>query len=201
MATYSDDFSGTLAAWTQDSGTWSISSGTLVLSASSLYRKLRYSSAMDTNDYYSQADMRSPDSATGTGVFVRGDASSTVTYYGYVFFGGDASYIVEITAGAETILATGGSTSGATTYTACRLAVTGSSLVGTRNGAADVNTTDSTLTTGRVGCMAYGSATNQTWDNWSAADTGATGQPAILRYTYQNFAQQHVGQRVSNLVR
>lgn len=181
MATYSDDFSGTLGSWTQDSGTWSISSGILTLAAAGAYRKLRYTSAMDTNDYYSQADMRSPDSAVGTGVFVRGTADANVTYYGYVFFGNDASYIVEITAGAESILASGGSTSGATTYTACRLAATGTSLVGTRNGAADISTSDGTLTTGRAGIMAYGSETNQTWDNWTAVDTGAVAASLLFR--------------------
>lgn len=153
MASYSDDFSGTLGSWTSDSGTWAITSGTLrQTTAGGSYRKLRYSSAMDTNDYYSQATAVSDSGTIGSGVFVRGANSATVTYYAYTFFGGDSSYVVEITAGAETILATGSAyTSGASIV--ARLQATGTALTGTRGGAADISTNDGSLTAGAAGCM------------------------------------------------
>ncbi len=199
MASYSDDFSGTLGAWTSDSGSWTITSGTLRQTTSGgSYRKLRYSSAMDTNDYYCQCTIVNGASTEAPGPFVRGAVSSTVTYYAYIFFGSDFSYIVEITAGAETILATGGSYTAASSVVA-RLDATGTALTGTRGGAADVSTTDGSLTSGAVGCATFGSinAANETIDLWSAVDGAApSGQPSIARYAHQQFVQQYVSQRV-----
>lgn len=175
MASYSDDFSGTLGAWTSDSGSWTITSGTLRQTTSGgSYRKLRYSSAMDSNDYYSQCTIVNAASTEALGPFVRGATSGTVTYYAYIFFAGDASYMVEITAGAETILATGSAyTSGASIV--ARLTANGTALTGTRGGSADISTTDGSLTTGAAGCATYGSinAANEYMDLWSAADLAA----------------------------
>lgn len=182
MASYSDDFnranSSTMGgSWVEDSGDWEITSNAAEQgTATGAYRKLRWNAAMDTGDYYSQADLTMRTAGgSGQGLFIRGAASSTVTYYGYMFFPGDASYIVEITAGAEDILATGGAAGSAgTAYTACRISATGSAITCTRNGAADVSTTDATLTGGHAGLMAYGASDNTfAWDNWSAADLAA----------------------------
>jgi hypothetical protein len=181
MATYSDDFSGTLGSWTNDSGTWVITSGTLrQTTTGGTYRKLRYTSAMDTQSHYSQATIASDDGGTAPAVFVRGTVGAAVTYYGYIFFSSDASYIVEITAKAEAILATGGAyTSGAVV---ARLTADGSSLTGTRGGAADVNTTDSTLTALGAGCAAYGdvNSASRYWDLWSAADAAVAATSLVF---------------------
>lgn len=190
MASYSDDFnradSSTLGgSWVEDSGDWEITSNAAEQgTAGGSYRKARWNAAFDTGDYYSQADltMRAT-GASGQGLFIRGATSATVTYYGYVFFPTDASYIVEITAGAEDILATGGAAGTAgTAYTACRISATGSAITCTRNGAADVSTTDSTLTGGHAGLMAYGASGGTfAWDNWSAADLAAAAASLLFR--------------------
>jgi len=172
MASYTDDFAGTLAAWNADSGTWTPTSGTLrQTSPTGVYRKLRYLSAMDSNNYYSEAALRSSNGSNGAGVFVRGIVSAVVTMYLYLVFGDDASYMVELTAGAETILATGGAYTASTLITA-RCTANGTALTGTRGGTADISTTDGTLTTGAVGIGSYGAidGANDNWDNWAGAD-------------------------------
>lgn len=190
MATYSDDFnranSTTMGgSWAEDSGNWEVTTnGAEQGSAGGSYRKLRWAAAFDTGDYYSQADVTMR-GGNGMGVFVRGAESATVTYYGYVFFESDFSYIVEITAGGESILASGSAAGGSgTTYTACRLTGEGSALTGTRNGVADISTTDSTLTGGHAGLMTYGSSGGTfAFDNWIAADlaAAATGYMTPMR--------------------
>lgn len=174
-ASYSDDFGGTLASWTSDSGTWSISSGTLRQTITGgAWRKLRYTAAMDTANYDIQADARTSDLTLGAGVGGRMVASSAVTYYGWALFGGDRTYLVELTAGSESVLATGSSITASTTYT-LRLRCSGSSLTGYLNGATDASATDATLTDGRVGCISYGvlNTTNDWIDTWSAQDLTA----------------------------
>lgn len=188
MASYSDDFnranSSTMGgSWAEDSGDWEVNTNAAEQgSAGGAYRKLRWNAAMDTGDYYSQADLTMR-GGNGMGVFIRGVTSATVTYYGYIFFQSDFSYIVEITAGAESILATGSAAGGAgTAYTACRLTGNGSSLTGTRNGAADISTTDATLTGGHAGLMSYGASGGTfAWDNWSAADLAAAATSFAFR--------------------
>jgi hypothetical protein len=176
MAVYSDDFSGTLANWTQDVGTWSIVSGTL-RSNTGGYHKIRYTSPMDGQAHWSQATISSNNTGVGPGVFARGTVGSANTFYGYVFFESDSSYMVEITAGAETILATGGGY----TFSAvvARITADGSALTGTRGGSADISTTDSSLTGLGVGVMAYNglNSSNEYADNWSAEDIGGGGGP------------------------
>lgn len=184
MATAGDDFNradGAIGAnWTGDSGSWNVASNLAVQRTTpAVYYKARYTAtAPATNDYYSEAIVVSPSGAThGTGTCVRAQSGAN-TYYGYVFFGGDNSYLVEITAGVETILDTGDPVTAATNYTA-RLEANGTALTGTRGGAADVSATDATLTTGGWGLAAFagqGSGVTQAWNDWIAADLAA---PAV----------------------
>lgn len=182
MASYSDDFnranSTTMGgSWVEDSGDFQIlSNGVMQDTSGGAYRKCRWNAAFDTGDYYAQADVTIRDTTgNGFGVFIRGASSSTVTMYGYVFFQGDVSYILEITAGVDASLATGGSVGNAGTgYTAARLAGSGTGLTGTRNSVADISTSDGTLTAGHAGLVTYGiSASAVCFDNYAAADTGA----------------------------
>lgn len=189
-ASYSDDFSGDLSAWTQDSGTWTITGGTLRQTATgSAWRKLRYTAAMDTADYTIQADARSGSLMFGAGVGGRMTADAAVTYYGWAIFGGDSAYLVEITAGAETVLATGSGITASTTYT-IRLRCEGSALAGYLNGALDASASDASLTAGRVGCISHSQidSANDWLDNWSAQDLTATGgRRRPLVYTDHRF--------------
>jgi hypothetical protein len=177
MATFSDNFdranSTSLgASWAEDSGDFQISTNRLIqVTTSGTYRKARHTGTFDTNNYWVEADITLQDASVGWAVFARGAVSATVTYYAYIFFGGDASYIVEITGGSETILATGGSAS-LTTYTNCRIEVNGSTITCTRNGAADVSTTDATLTSGAGGIATYGGSIGSSGyaDNYEAQD-------------------------------
>lgn len=179
MASYSDDFdranSATMGlSWVDDSGDFEIfSNGVRQQTSGGAYRKARWNQNFDTGDYYSQADITIRDTTgNGFGVFIRGTIGATVTMYGYVFFQGDVSYILEITAGVDASLATGGSVGAAgTTYTAARLTGNGTGLTGTRNGVADISTSDGTLTGGQAGLVTYGISANAVChDNWSAAD-------------------------------
>jgi hypothetical protein len=104
-------------------------------------------------------------------VFGRGAASSTVTYYALLGFGGDAFYLVEITAGGENVLDTGSACTASTTYT-LQLKCNGSAIEGYVNGALDVSATDATLSSGAVGLMTYGQldGTNDWLDNFTASD-------------------------------
>lgn len=188
MATYSDDFNRADStsmggSWVEDSGNWEVNTNAAEQgTAGGSYRKLRWNAAFDTGDYYSQADLTMR-GGNGMGLFIRGATSATVTYYGYILFQSDFSYIVEITAGAEDILATGSAAGGAgTTYTACRISATGSAITCTRNGAADVSTTDATLTGGHAGLMSYGASGGTfAWDNWIAADLAAAATSFAFR--------------------
>lgn len=186
MASYTDDFNrASLGAnWTQDSGTWSIDSSIRLwqTNAATSYYKLRWAGgAMDSTNYYSEVQGVSSTSSRGFGAFVRGAASSTVTYYTLVGFGGDSFYLVEVTAGVETILASGGTCTANVTYT-LRLTADGSNLTG-NYGAGSLNTTDGTLTSGDIGCMAFDNLdTAVNWiDNWAGADLAApTGAPRFM---------------------
>lgn len=180
MASASDDFnradSTNLGAnWTEDSGDWEITSNTLRQQTSAGYMKVRYTgTAPATNDHESEVDGRSDDAYVGFGAFVRGAASSTVTYYAFLGFGGDAFYLVEITAGAENILDTGSACASATTYNA-RVRAEGTAITGYRNDVSDASATDASLTSGGWGAMTYDilDAANRWIDNWAGADVGA----------------------------
>jgi hypothetical protein len=183
MATASDNFdraNGAIGAnWSNSNGDWVIRSNLAAqgTTGSVYYKTLYTATPPDSANYYSESVVVSPSGGIGTGACVRGTNSATVTFYGYVFFGGDAAYLAEIIAGAETLLDTGGAVTAATNYTA-RLEADGAALTGTRGGAADVSATDGTLTTGGWGMCAFGgtgSGTTQTWNDWTAADLAAAG--------------------------
>lgn len=191
--TYTDDFnranSTTIGgSWVEDSGNWAINTNAVRQeTGGGSYRKLRYNAAMDTNNYYIQADLTVRNEQSPA-VFGRGATSGTVTYYAYLFFVSDSSYGVEITAGAETIGATGGSTGASgTTYAAARLTCNGTALSGTRNGVSDLSWSDATLTSGHTGLATYGgnSIESACADNWSAADlaVAATSLPPVSSRT------------------
>lgn len=185
MASASDNFdradSTTLGAnWTEDSGDWQIASNAAVQDTTGgSYRKARYTAtAPDTADHYSEALCRTPDANRGAGTCVRAAASSAVTYYGFVLFGGDAGYLVEITAGGETILDTGSAVTANTDYTVRSIA-NGTTITGNRNGVEDVSATDASLASGGWGLAAFGGSSDNAmrWDNWAASDLAAPPAP------------------------
>lgn len=179
MASASDTFNRADGAiggnWGNSNGSWNVASNVAVqrTTTSAYYKTLYTATAPATNDYYSEVVVVSPTGAAqGCGPCVRGTNSATVTYYGYAFFGGDAAYLIEITAGGETILDTGAAVTAATSYTA-RLEANGTALTGTRNGGADVSATDASLATGGWGMMAFAgiaSGTTMSYNDWAAAD-------------------------------
>lgn len=180
MASASDSFDradGAIGAnWGNSNGSWVVRSNSVAqATVSAAYFKTLYTAtAPATNDHYSEAVCRAATGATeSVGPCVRAATSTTATFYGYIPFGGDFSYIVEITAGAETILATGSAVTAATDYT-LRLTASGTSLTGTRNGGADISTTDASLTSGGWGLCAYNgtaSGTATSAASWNGADT------------------------------
>ena len=131
---------------------------------------------MDSSNYSVEVTARSGGSSYGIGPAARLAASSAVTCYGYVIFGGDAAYLVEITAGAETILGTGSDITANTNYT-LRLEVDGSTIRCYLNGALDIEVTDASLNSGGPGIMGYGGNNANTYiTTWTAIDlaTGTT---------------------------
>jgi pectate lyase len=178
MATRTDSFDRTDSSnlgsdWAEDSGDWSIVSNNVRQNTSgNSYRKLRWVGAsMDSANYSVEVVARSA-GITGIGAAARCAASSAVTYYGYVIFGGDRAYLVEITAGGEAILDTGSTISSNTNYT-LRLEVDGSTLRGYLNGVLDVEATDASLSSGQPGIMAYGGNEAGTYvTTWTATDLG-----------------------------
>ena len=180
MATRTDTFdranSSNLGAdWAEDSGDWAITSNNVANGTTgNTYRKLRWvGAAMDSANYYVEVVARSGGGSNGIGPAVRLAASSAVTCYGYVIFGGDAAYLVEITAGGETILDTGSAITASTDYT-LRLEVDGSTIRGYLNGVLDVSATDTSLASGPPGIMAYGGNNANTYvTTWTASDLAA----------------------------
>ena len=186
MASVSDNFdranSTNLGSnWSEDTGDWEIVSNALELVnglGSDNYFVRWVGTALDSNDYYVEADVTTAASGTlnGPGVCARkaagtGDANSDG--YAYIFYDGDFSYLTEYADSVETVLDTGGAVSASTTYSNARLTANGSALSGTRDGAADVSATDSTYASGGVGCC-WGSFGTQggNINNWEAADLG-----------------------------
>src|SRR3990167_1825248 len=186
MARVSDNFdradsSNIGTDWIEDSGNVEITGNTLRQQTSgNVYRKTRFRTAMDSDDYDSEVDGRASVSSNGFGAFGRGAVSSAVTYYAFVGFGGDAFYLVEITTGTENVLATGSSCTANTTFNA-RVRCNGSTITGFRNDVSDGSASDSSLTTGAVGCMFYNvmDGANDWLDNFAAADlaVAAGGMP------------------------
>jgi len=179
MASISDNFDRTDntdlgANWTEDAGAWEISGNNLNQTTGvAAYYKCRWvGSALASDDYDVEVDGQSSGASVSFGAFGRGAVSATVTYYALQGFGADAFYIVEITAGSEAILASGGTCNASTTYNV-RLNCNGDSLTGFVNDVSTVGPwTDPDLSTGAVGAMAYSllNNTNEFIDNFAAAD-------------------------------
>lgn len=179
-ASYSDTFTAsngtTVPNFTEDgSANWEINSNAVRTDtlAGSLFGKLRYNSVMDSVNFYSEVDVSASNSNTvGCGPAIRLAASSTVSGYFYSFYGTDASYVEEVTAGSGATLATGGAVGSGASISNARLSGDGNNLTGTRNGAADISTSDATFSTTSVGLMSFGAMAAQiaSLDNWSAED-------------------------------
>ena len=202
MATRTDTFdranSSNLGAdWAEDSGDWSITSNNVANGTSgNTYRKLRWvGAAMDSANYSVEVVARSGNISNGIGPAVRMAASSTVTYYGYIIFGGDAAYLVEITAGGEAILDTGSAITASTNYT-LRLEVDGSTIRGYLNGVLDVSATDTSLASGPPGIMAYGDNDANTYvTTWTASDLAAAAAAMPAAFGRELHARSHANLR------
>src|SRR3990167_6001864 len=177
MTSISDNFNRANSSalgtdWAEDSGDFSIVNNTLrQVTVGGSYRKCRWvGTAMASDNYDVEVDGRS--AGNGFGAFGRGVVGATVTYYSGTGFPGDAFYLLEITGGAEGVLATGGTCNTGTTYNV-RLRNDGSSHTVFVN---DVSTlgpiTDTSLASGAVGCMSYDALNGDNdWnDNFAAAD-------------------------------
>lgn len=178
MATRTDTFDRANSSnigtdWAEDVGDVSIASNNLVRGSGANYAKTRWvGTALDSNDYYVEVVARSADSANGVGPAARCVTSATNTYYGYIIFGGDAAYLVRITAGGEAILDTGSAITASTNYT-LRLEVDGSTIRGYLNGVLDCEATDTNLSSGAPGVCWYGGGSGTYVTTWTASDLAA----------------------------
>ena len=184
MATRTDTFdransSNIGADWAEDVGGVSISSNNLVRGSGVDYAKTRWvGTALDSNDYYVEVVGRSADYASGVGPAARCATSATNTYYGYIIFGGDRAYLIEITAGGENILDTGGTITANTNYT-LRIEVNGSTIRGYLNGVLDCEATDASLASGAPGVCWYGGSSGTYITTWTASDLAAAAASII----------------------
>lgn len=181
MASDTDDFnradsSSIGTQWVEDDGDFSIVGNTLrQTTTGSVYRKCRFvRTTPATNDNDSEVNGRSSGSSLGFGAFVRGANSGVETEYLYIGFGADAFYLVELTAGGETILDTGSVCTASTTYNA-RCRANGNAIEGYRNDILDASAVDASLTSGGWGVGVYGmlNGTNDWVDDWVGSDLGA----------------------------
>jgi hypothetical protein len=188
VASASDNFDradgGIGANWTQDSGAWVVRTNRAGQDTSGgSYRKARYTAtAPATANHYSEAVVRAT-STTAAGAIVRATVGAAVTYYTQMGFGDDAFYLLEITAGAETILDTGSAMSAGVDYTV-RCTAEGTAISGTVGGAADTSATDATLTALGWGLGTFGGSSTGiqlSMNDWAAADTAAATSDALFR--------------------
>ncbi|HEY4720304.1 MAG TPA: hypothetical protein VII92_00540, partial [Anaerolineae bacterium] len=160
------------ADWAEDTDFQIVSNTLRDATGSGNYKKCRWvGTPMDSNNYDSEVDGRAASNDLGFGAFGRGAVSAVITYYAFEGFGGDSFYLVEVTAGVDSIIATGSACTASTTFNA-RLRCNGSALTGFRNDVSDATGSDSSLASGAVGCVAYGplNGVNSWIDNFAAAD-------------------------------
>lgn len=177
MTTVSDDFSGDLSNWSQDTGTWAIASGALTCtSTGGDHWKIRYLTALASADHWVEADITTYlnfNRALGVGArLAAGTGDGNSDGYSYDFYGGDFAYLSRFADSVETILDTGAAVTASTLYTNCRLTCNGTALSANRNGGADdANATDATYSTTSVGAWAFADGGNL--KNWEAQDIAA----------------------------
>jgi len=170
------------ANWAEDLGGWSIAANALrQTTIADVYTKCRWvGTSLDSDNYEVEVDGLTSGLSRGYGAFGRGAVSAAITFYAFMGFGTDSYYLVEITAGVESIMATGGACPDTLTNPSVRC--DGSAMSGYVAGVLNAGpVTDTSLTTGAVGHASYstngGSANQQ--DNFAAADLAA-GAPAVF---------------------
>ncbi len=175
---YSDDFSGTLSAWTTVAGSWLITSGALVCGTSGV-QTIRYESDVSSSDHWVTLTQLSAGSAS-TRPFgaVRFSSAANTCYTGNGTSGGFT--LAKIIAGTPTTLST---TVSGTAIDTCETRAAGSTISITRVSGADTSLTDTAITgnlRGGVGeSYAAGAATPV--DAWSIDDgITAGGGPSLL---------------------
>jgi hypothetical protein len=185
VTTVTDDFSGTLAAWTQLIGSWAIVSGkcrcTTVGGTFGYY--CRYDTDVGAADMYAQAVTSSSqaDAFDNTGVLVRGATGATQQSYQFATnHNSNTASFWRLVPGTETQLKlAGNATTGAAELSTpiasgdtLRLEITGSLLRGKVNGALVACTRDTTITTGQRGGL---NAYNNTAAHFSEHDNFQAG--------------------------
>ncbi|WP_329105058.1 pectate lyase [Micromonospora sp. NBC_01699] len=155
---FADNFEGGNSNnWSKSGGSWSVTGdGSQVLRQSSTSSDARATAGTATwTDYTVQARVK-PTAFNGTdrsiGLAARVQTSSS--YYALVLTNAGRLELRERSGGTQTVLASAPATVTVGGWHTLALEVTGTGLRGLLNGAALVNATDSTLTSGRVGLLA-----------------------------------------------
>lgn len=188
---YSDDFSGTLAAWTAAAGSWTIVSGAVVCGTSGV-QSLRYESDLSSSDHWATLTQLSGGSAsTKPFAAVRFASAANTCYTGNGTSGGFT--LGKIITGTYTALST---TVSGTAIDTCETRASGSTISITRVSGADASLTDTAIT-GNTRCgIGEGAAagTGTPVDNWSCDDgVSAGGQPMALRTAGMRLGWARVG--------
>ncbi len=187
MTSISDDFNRANSTdlgsnWSEDAGDWAINTNQLVGASVGAYYKCRWvGTALASNNYDVEVNSETNNDSRGHGPFGRGAASSAVTYYAVLGFAGYGFYLVEITAGSESIIQNAGTCTSGTVYDV-RLRCDGSSQTGYINDASTLSGSDGTLSSGAVGVATYGNTDTVTdiIDNFAASDLGGeTPSPSV----------------------
>jgi len=174
----SDDFSGTLAAWTAVAGSWTISSGRLRHGGGGNPSLIRYDTALSAEDMvvaFGAVYDNTSANLDQIGPATRCDSGAVVTAYRYCHqrnVSGTTSItqLRKMIAGSETVIGTGTFVDG----TSLQLTSEGSQHTGLMGSAADVDVTDTSIT-GNLYAGAGAQVGNSEADDWTAADIGGGG--------------------------
>ena len=170
--TVTDDFSGTLSAWGNATGTWSIVSGAAAkTNLGNNSQTIVHQTALSGSDHYSQFQIAGGSSTTLSGASVRKVNSTTQTHYVCGNYN-SILYLIKFLSGIQTnLISTSQAFSVGNTY---KCEINGSSLKGYVNGTEVLSVSDSSITGNLyVAMYQFAGSASGTMDNFEGADLGA----------------------------
>lgn len=168
--TISDDFSGTLANWTQVQGTWAIASGGAQTSTAGVLNFMRHNTALSSDDHKASVDTAAhgTNGTMGPAVRCSADADPNEDYYSARMDAAGNIEFAKVVNGTLTGLDTTKTVTASTPDT-IEVECNDSALVSRFNGVTQNNFTDTSLT-GNLRCGAVSRRSGDRIDNFTAED-------------------------------
>ena len=170
--TVTDDFSGTLAAWGNATGTWSIVGGAAAkTNLGNSSQSIVHQTALSGSDHYSQFQIAGGSSTTLSSASVRKVNSTTQTHYICGNYN-SVLYLTKFLSGGQTnLISTSQAFSVGNTY---KCEINGSALKGYVNGTEVLSVSDSAITGNLyVAMYQFAGSVSGTMDNFEGADLGS----------------------------